>query len=108
MRRIEGVATVAEVNVVTGRTRGEFRNVQDADLDRARGIEPLQHRCGCRCDLILKDSATAGGNLPLAVEHVLVRQRHAVQRTAPLAALELAVALARGYQRGLPVDADEA
>ena len=108
MRRIEGIAAVAEVNIVARGACGEFRHVQDADFDRARRVQPLQYRRGCRCDLILKDSASARGNLSRAVEHVLVCQRHAVQRTAPLAAFAFAITFARRFHRGFAVDADEA
>ena len=48
MRRVERVAAVPEMDVVPGRTGGKFRHVEDADLDRARRVEPLQHGGGGR------------------------------------------------------------
>ena len=97
---IESVAAVTKMDVVPGRTGGELRHVEDADLDRARRVEPLQHGGGGRRDLILQDLASAGGDLAGAIEHVLVGERHAVQRTAALPALEFAVTFARGVHSG--------
>ena len=50
-------------------------------LDRASRVEPRQHGRGVVGHKVSADFRAAGADLAGAVEHVLVRERHAVQRT---------------------------
>ena len=78
-----------------------------AEPERAGGFEPLHRGRGRGRDPALADLRAAFGELALRVVHVLVGERHAVQRTFRLAGGERAVGGLRGLQRILGLDARE-
>ena len=93
--------------VVTGRIGGKFSHVEIAKPDGAR----CRHTRGdCRGDIrtiVAQYFAAAGGDASLAIEHIFVRQRHAVKRPQLAAALEHTVSCARGPQCVCFLDGDE-
>ena len=93
--------------VFAKRMGGEFRHVEPAERDRAGGIEFAQHGRIRGGDPSAADRRTGRGNLALAIEHVLVRQRHAMQDTDRPAALQRLVARSGAPQRLLLLDRDE-
>ena len=95
---------MAVVPVVARGPEGEFGHVENAELDRAGGVEPLERRRGRRRGPLAQDLRAAGGTRRAAVVHVLVRHRHAVQRPAR----RLTVRETRGLESGRLVDAQEA
>ena len=81
--------------------------LQRAETERAGGLEPLHGGRGRGRDPALADLRAAVGELALGVVHVLVRERHAVQRALRLAGGQRAVGGLRGFQRLLGLDARE-
>ena len=94
--------------VVAGRSQREFRQVQPAELDRPRRVEPRQHRRGVVGDESGADFRSATANLAGAVEHVLVRKWNAMQRTEPLPRLDSPIRRAGLLTRRVRGHADEA
>src|ERR1043166_657573 len=74
---------------------------------RAGGFEPGNRGRRRGRDPTFPDLRAAFGELALGVIHVLVRERHAVQRSLRLAARERAVRGLGGFQRILGLDARE-
>src|SRR5688572_5671188 len=95
------------VPVVAGRPHGELRHVEHAELDRARGVQQLQNLRGSLRRRLAQDLGAAGRDYAAAVIHVLVRHRHAVQRSAHVTARELAVGEMRRGERRVVVDAQK-
>ena len=71
---------MAQHVVVPGRPVGELRQVQRRDLQGAGRLEAGDGRGVRRGRLVGADLGAPAGDLALAVEHVLVRQRHAGER----------------------------
>ena len=95
------------MGVVTRRAIGELRHLQRAQPDRAGVLQALQ--CG-RChgrDEIAPDLRAARDDLAGLVIHVLVRQRHPMQRAAVPALRERRVRGVGSRQRGLRLDRHE-
>ena len=66
--------------VVAGDAERELDHVEPADIDRTGGVQPGDHRGRDRPAGAPRIKAGAAfGELARTVEHVLVRQRHAVQ-----------------------------
>src|SRR5271168_5061249 len=72
----------AEVSIVAGRAVGELGHLQRAESNRAGILEALQRGRRRRGDEIAADARAAGDDFAGLVIHVLVCQRHAVQRAA--------------------------
>src|ERR1043166_8467060 len=107
MRRIERIAAVAEVLVVPGRSGGKLRHVQRAEVDGAGRIEPRERGRGGARAPVAADFRAAGRDAAGAVEHVLVRERHAVQRAADAPAGKLGAERGGLLERACGVDGDE-
>ena len=60
----------------------ELRHVKARDVEGARGVEAFEHVCRVVGPVICENAGAAGTDLPLAIEHVFVGERHAVQRSA--------------------------
>src|SRR5215469_5496520 len=93
--------------VVAGRAIGELRHLQRAEPDGAGIFQPLQRRRGRARDEVAADQRAAGHDMAGVVIHVLVRQRHAMQRAAVLALGERCVGLAGCLQRLFGFDRHE-
>ena len=66
--------------IVAGGAQREFGQMQPAEIERARGIEP-RHDAGRNAGAeVGADLRASGGQLAGAVEQVLVGERHAMQR----------------------------
>ncbi len=107
MRRIPRVAAMAPMRVMTARAGGEFRHVEPAERDRAGGREPLEHGRGVGGDQLAENLGAARGCRAAAREHVLVGQRHAVQRPARYATRQRRVGARSGVERRLGLERDE-
>src|SRR5262249_29752848 len=90
-----------------GRTISELGHVQRADTKRSGGGEPRQYGRGRRCDPPLAHLRAAFRQLALDVIHVLVRERHTIQRAFRLAARERAVRSLGSSQSFILLDAYE-
>ena len=88
------------MGVVAGRAIGEFGQMQRAEANLAGVLQPLQGSGGDGRHEIAADQRAAGRDVACVVIHVLVRERHAVQRTADLALGELGVGGIGRLQRG--------
>ena len=99
---------MSPVIVVPGRIGGEFRHIEAAEPHGAGVREPLDHRCGDGGPIVLENFGPAGRDLARAVVHVLMRERHAVQQPDARAAFERLVGFARGFERVLFLERDEA
>ena len=80
-----GIMHRAVMGVVAGRAVGELHHLQRAQPNRAGILQALQRGRGRGRDEIAADLRAAGHHLAGVVIHVLVRQRHAVQRAAAVA-----------------------
>ena len=67
--------------VVPGRPHGEFRHVEAPEFDAAGGIELAENGRGVVGDKFSADFRAAAADFAGAIEHVLMRERYAVQRT---------------------------
>src|SRR5215471_20464829 len=90
-----------------GRTVSKLGHVQRADTKRSGGGEPRQYGRGRRRDPPLAHLRAAFRQLALDVIHVLVRERHTIQRTFRLAARERAVRSLGSSQSFVLLDAYE-
>jgi len=79
-----------------------------ARADRAGRIQALGDGGGGGRSVIPEDLAPAGGHTASAIEHVLVRERHAVQGAELRAGLDCAIGCACGLQRVVFFQSDEA
>ena len=104
---IPRIADIAGVDVVPGRAVGELHHVERAEPERAGGLEPLHRGRGRRRDPAFADLRAAFGELALGVVHVLVGERHAVQRPLRLAGGKRAIRRLGGFQRVLGLDPRE-
>ncbi len=93
--------------VVAGRSIGEFRHLQRAQPNRAGILQTLQCGRGCGRNEIAADFRAAGDHLAGVVIHVLVRQRHAMQRAADLAFRKRRIGDVGCRQRGVGFDRHE-
>ncbi len=94
--------------VVPRRPERELGEMQRGDLQRAGFLQAREHRrivLGC---VLGMDLRTPGGDLALAIEHVLVRERHAVERQLVLALFDFRVDGLGGLQRNVAFEAHEA
>ena len=94
--------------VVAGRPHGEFRHVEAAKFDAAGGVELREHRRGVIGDKIGADFRAAAADRAGAIEHVLVRERHAMKRTERTTRFDGHVCRAGFGPGGLCDHADEA
>ena len=78
------------------------------DLDGPGRIQPRQHGRRMIGHEVATDFRAAGANLAGAVEHVLVRQRHAVQRPERAPGFDGGIGLAGMLARARAGNADEA
>jgi len=108
MAAVPRIAGIAEMRVVTGRVLRELGHVQRAAIDRAGGVETLQHGGGDGGHEVAADLRAAGRNLPGPVIHVLVQHQHAGKLAAADAGAAGAVLRRGGLQRLLAVEADDA
>jgi hypothetical protein len=95
------------MGVVAGRSIGEFRHLQRAQTNRPGILQALQGCRGRRRNEIASDFRAAGDQLAGVVIHVLVRQRHAVQRAATVTFRQRRVGSIGGRQRLLRFDRHE-
>ena len=105
--RVPRIAALLQMLVVAVRPHGELDHRQAAEVDGARVIEPLH--CGCRVvgPEIAADFRSAGRALPGHVEHVLVRERHAVQWAERFAGRHCGIGLLRGRDGLIELFPDE-
>ena len=94
--------------VVAGGAGGELRHVEPAEIDRASPIEAREGAAVVVRDEVPADARAAGGDVARPVEHVLVRQRHAVQRAGRLAPRERRIGRCSALQRRLRLQGNEA
>src|SRR5262249_20772979 len=93
--RVPWIAATAVMFVVARRAHGELGYGEMADRDRPRGVEALEQGRGVVRYKISADFRAAGANLASAIEHVLVRERHAMQRAERPPGFRGGVGLAR-------------
>ena len=74
--------------VVPGRPHGEFRHVKAPELDAAGGIQLAKNGRGVIRDKFSADFRAAAADFAGAIEHVLMRERYAVQRTKGMPCLD--------------------
>ena len=82
---------MAGVPIVPGDAERELHHVEPADVEGARGVQPAQHGCRHRRHVALEDRRAHLAEAAGAMEHVLVGERHAVQRPAQLARAALGI-----------------
>ena len=92
------------MGVVAGDAQRELDHVEPADIDRTGGVEPGEDGRGDAGRWPAHQRGPALGELAGAVEHVLVRQRHAVQRPERLAARRGPVGRVGRRQRALRIE----
>ena len=97
---------MAVMPVVARRPKRELGHVQRAEVERTGSIQAGERGRCRRCHPVASDLRAAGRDPPLAVIHVLVRQRHAVERPLPAAALGLGIGQVGGRlsMRGVELD----
>ncbi|MGY4604668.1 hypothetical protein ACVW16_003080 [Bradyrhizobium sp. USDA 4474] len=95
------------MGVVPGRPIGELGQMQRAEPDLAGILEPLQGGRRHGRHEIAADPRAAGRDLARIVIHVLVGERHAVQRTTQLALGKLGIGGIGRLQRGFGLDRHE-
>ena len=94
--------------VVAGRPGGELRHVESAERDRAGLPEAGEGGAVVVRHEVPENPGAAGGDLPGAVEHVLVRDRHPVQWPGRFSAGQGGVRRRGGFERPLGLERDEA
>ena len=84
MLGVPGIAGCSGDRVVAeyGCAGRELRHVKARDVEGAGGIEPFKHMRCVVGPVIRENAGAAGTDLSLAVEHVFVGERHAVQGPA--------------------------
>src|SRR3984957_3880253 len=102
-----GVMDRAIMEVMTGRAIGELYHLKRAEPDRARILQALQRGRGRGRDEIAPDQRAAGHHLAGVIIHVLVRQRHAMQRAAVVALCQRRVGFIGRFQRGFRLERHE-
>src|SRR5262249_18098665 len=103
VRRIEWIAAVAEVLVMACRPRGELRHVEGAGVGGAGLVEGREPRRGEAGAPSAADFRAAGRDAPGAIEHILMRERYAVQRAAHASARKLRIKRRGLLERALRV-----
>ena len=103
----EGIVHRTVMGIVTGRPIGELGHLQRAEANRAGVLQALQRGRSGRGDEIAANLRAAGDDLAGLVIHVLVRQRHAMQRAATVAFCQRGVGGIGGRERGLRLDRHE-
>ena len=99
MRRVPGVARVAEDVVVPDRPVGEFGELQRGNLMTASRLKPFDQGAVLRGGLFGADISTPTCNLADSLEHVLVRERDTMQRPERFAVCQRLIRSARRRQR---------
>jgi hypothetical protein len=97
MRRIPWIPAAAEVRIIAGATGCKFVEVEGADDHRARGLEFSQQVRMAGAG-VARQAAAGTRAVAWEIEYILYRDRHTVQRTAPIAVAELSVELLRQAQ----------
>src|SRR5215831_5086390 len=92
------------VRIVACRAVGKLHHLQRAEADRAGILQALERGRGGGGDEIAPDQRAAGDDLAGVVIHVLVRERHAVQRPPEAAFGERNIRFVRGFQRCFSLD----
>ena len=108
MGLVPRVAAVAPMLVVAGGAGGEFRHVEPAEINRAGLMKAGESGAVVVRYEVLADARAAGGDVARTVEHVLVGERHAVQRTRRLAPCERGIGCRGTFQRRLRLQGNEA
>jgi len=98
-----GISRHAEI----GPIHPEFMKVGLPDDDRPTLFQPLGHRRVLRRDPPGQDRAAGGGSDTRRVDQILQPDGNSVERTPPMAGLELRVQLVGPGARGLGQDGDE-
>ena len=98
---------MAEIGVVAGRAIGELRHMQRAEPERTRRLQPFDDRRGGRCNPAFAQLRAAARHLAGRIKHVLMRERHAVQRPLELALRERGIGSACHLQCVLGFDTNE-
>ena len=105
--RIVRIATIAEGRVMPGGTESEFGHGERTEFDRTGARETLEHR-GARGRGMPRTHARPVAHGPSgAREHVLVRERHTMQRTERLAACSRRIGRRRRRQSALRIDLEK-
>src|SRR5204863_2996328 len=89
--RVPRIAAIAPVLVVPGGPVRELGHVQRADVERTGEVEALQRRGSFGSEPALADLRAAVRHAAGAVEHVLVRERDAAERSYSRAVARLLV-----------------
>jgi hypothetical protein len=84
--RIDGIAAIAEVEVMPGRAERELGHIEGTDAERAGRLHPSHHRGRLRGDELAANARSVSDAVAGAREHVLVCERHAVQEPERAAA----------------------
>ena len=106
--RIPGIATLRIILIVAVRSHGELDHDEAAEIDGAGPVEPVDRRGDVRRPPVCTQLRSAGRHPACPVVHVLVRERHTVQRSERRAAPLALVGRIGGRARAVPVDVDEA
>ena len=101
------IAAVSVVLVVAGAAGRELDHVEGAEIERAGAVQTLRRGRGDAGGPFAKNLRSAGGHASGAIEQVLVRERHPVQRSEVIASGDGLVRTCRGAERLVGVDADE-
>ena len=88
-----------EVIVVPGGIGGEFRHVEIAEPHRAGALNALDDRGGDAGPVVAQNLRAACRDAPFAVVHVLMGERHTVQRPQARRLAAHPVGSARRLQR---------
>src|SRR3954447_16599072 len=104
---IPGIMNRTVMRIMAGRPVGELHHLQRAEADRAGILQPLQRGGGGGRDPVAANFGAAGDDLAGVVIHVLVRQRHAMQRAATVSFRQRRIGGIRRSQRFLLLDRHE-
>src|SRR5580658_7872649 len=108
MVSVPRIAAAAEMVVVPGRPHGEFRHVEPSKFDAAGGIELAENGRGVIGNKVGADFRAAAADFASAIKHVLMRQRHTMQRTKRTACLNSLIGRASLFPSAGSSHADEA
>ena len=105
---IPGIANRARMLVMPGGAERELHHVEPGDIERAGSIEPVQRGCGrARHETVAQLRAAAGGPFGTVI-HVLVAERHTVQRPDRPSGIYHRVGLGGGSERRCRVRSGDA
>ncbi len=107
MLRRPRIARVAVVRVVAERAHRQLGHVEPAEIDAPRVQEPAHRGAVVWAGEVVPGAGATGGGPAADRAEILERERHAVERAAPLAAHRLGLETTRRHQRVLGVHRDE-